>query len=79
MPAVEVRVTKLSKVAGKQFFGGTYFVEESVANELVAGGHAEVIADGVTAGVSAKPIAPPFPATTTSKKDARVKKPTGEK
>lgn len=79
MPAVEVRVTKLSKAAGKQFFGGTYFVDESVANELVAGGHAEIITDGVTAEVPAKPIAPPFPATATSKKVTPVKKPKGEK
>ena len=65
----QVTVTKLSKADGKQYFGGTYFVEQDIADELVAGGHAEIVTDDATVKPDV-PKAPPFLPSKASKKDA---------
>src|SRR5690606_251682 len=65
---VKVRVSKLTDTSNGQYKGGTYFLEESIAKELVAGGHA-VIVKTESDPVETPKEEVPFLPTKTSKSD----------
>lgn len=66
---VKVTVTKLTDTSKGQISGGTHFVEEDIAAELVAGGHATIAESAADPAKPAAPSEPPFLPTKTTKGD----------
>lgn len=66
---LKVTVTKLTDTSKGQVSGGTYFVEEDVAQELVAGGHASIAEPAADPANPSTPPKPPFLPTKTAKGD----------
>lgn len=67
---VKVQVSKLTDTSKGQYNGGTYWVDDALAKELVAGGNAAIIktAEGVQKPTT--PAEPPFLPTKSRKGDA---------
>lgn len=64
MKQFEVKVTRLTNVEDKQYFGGTYYVDKKTADALIGSGNAHVVGEALEH--NEEPAQPVFKVTAVS-------------